>query len=338
MKNIFKKVKAALAVGLIAALLSTSAYGTDFSSDSSDENSAYGSIEDWDVRGSVTPNAETGGLTYIPPLDVPVEASVQYENGLIVSPGYNPYDEGDDGISTQAIIGSDDRAKISDPANDERCRNTVFVKIHCPNGKTMRGTGFMIGPNAVATSGHLLCDYGYGENDDWAWADSVDVTPAYNTGTNPEPYGTVSADKYNFECGWGWAKNCDIKYDWGVIKLPRNFNKNPGYLGLCYNPNSWNETAVLLNGYPSRVRGVYTNDQYVSMGTISETTEHLCYSYDLDASGGNSGGPCYYYSGSTGYTAMGILQGGSADGVTPPYTTILKLDYTLYHKLVSYRT
>ncbi|MDE7398008.1 MAG: trypsin-like serine protease [Oscillospiraceae bacterium] len=339
-----------LGIVMAAVMISTSAYGTESSDtiSSGSEHPDFLNTEEWDVRGSVTPNAETGGLTYIPPIDVLVEASVQSENGLIVSPGYDPYNEGDDEISTQAIIGSDDRTKVYNPNSEKRFRSTVYINVNLPNGMMTRATGFMIGPNAVATSGHVLCNYGFGKNGEWAWAESVDITPAYNTGTVPKPYGTVTANKYSFECGWGWAKNCDTNYDWGIITLSSNIGNQTGFWDVGYsNFNLWNGTSVLLNGYPKYIyegegptrKEIFTTDQYLSTGTIGYTDEHFCYSYNLDASGGNSGGPCYIWTENLGYVAMGILQGGSTEWDSPnAYTTILYFDSTIYNKFLSYRT
>lgn len=345
-----KTLAGILGAVMAAVMISTTSVGAESfnTTNSGGESFGFSGTEEWDVRGSVTPNAETGGLTYIPPIETPMVTGVQFENGMIVSPGYNPYKEDDGGISTQAIIGSDDRTRVYNPNSEKRFRSTVYINVNLPNGMMTRGTGFMIGPNTVVTSGHVLCNYGFGKNDEWAWADSVDITPAYNTGTVPKPYGTVTANKFSFECGWGWAKNCDANYDWGIITLSSNIGNQTGFWDLGYSYlNLWNETSVFLNGYPKYIyegegstrKEVFTTDQYVSTGTISETDEHLCYSYNLDASGGNSGGPCYVWTENSGYVAMGILRGGSSDWDSPnSNTSILYFDSTLYNKLISYKT
>lgn len=189
----------------------------------------------------------------------------------------------------------------------------------------------MIGPNAVATNGHMLYNKSNGGDN---WITSATITPARKSGSNSAPYGSAKAIAY--ECGGNWVKNADYKDDWGVITLNKNIGDNVGWLGLKWQSASYNGTNVMVNGYPSTVRGVNTWDQYRSDGKIDVSNPRSLISYSIDATGGNSGGPCYVFSGNTGYTAIGILQGGGSENDT--YTNILRIDQWIYNKLISFRT
>ena len=58
-------------------------------------------------------------------------------------------------IEPRVVIGTDNRIKVEHPKDYGEHRNTVHLSIQFPKGESM-GTGFMIGPNAVATAGHCV--------------------------------------------------------------------------------------------------------------------------------------------------------------------------------------
>lgn len=325
MKKFLKKFKSILAVGLITVLLSTSAQGSGVYGDSS------GQTDETADGGAYAYCVATGEVTYIPPVGIE-SYSDETER---YSPGYDPFADGENTYEI-SLLGYRDRYKIEDPANNSSCRNTVYIEATTQSGAKISGSGFMIGPNAVATCGHLLCNDKYGEDrESWAWIKSAKVTPAMNTGKNPEPYGTANAT--NFICGRDWAKSYEEYDDWGIIVLDSNIGNKVGWLGLRCQSKSYNGTSIMVNGYPDAYGS--TKNLYKSYGAITETKSKLLYSRSTLVSDGNSGGPCYIDSDDTGYTAIGITIGYYNDNTDQYYEAAFRrITCALYDRLVEYRT
>lgn len=281
---------------------------------------------DYRHSGSYKKDAITGEVTFIPS-----EPLNQLSNEISgYSPGYNP--SGDyilPEISPFVIFGKDNRVPITNPNLYGQYRNTVYIETTNAKGETYRGTGFMVGPNTVATNGHIVYNPSNGGDN---WVTSAKIVPARKPGTDWAPYDTAKAIAY--ECGGNWADYQDANDDWGIIRLDKHIGDKTGWLGLYWQSGSYNGTKVMLNGYPKEVEGKDTWTMYRSDGTITISEARMLKSNDLDASGGNSGGPCYIWDDSYGYTAIGILQGGIGES----YTTILRIDQWIYNKLVSFRT
>ena len=329
MKKVLKKFKGILLVGLMAALLSTSAYGQEVSDDLGNQS------EETTDYGMYSYCVATGEVTYIPPDET--EAYSDETEGF--SPGYNPFaDEENDDLSPQPYYMRDNRVKVNNPQNDARCRNTVRIEGTTKSGKKIFGSGFMIGPNAVATCGHMLCDNGYGsDNSSWEWLESAKVTPAMNSGTNPEPYGT--ANSTYLYCGGSWAKDLDRSDDWGIIELDSNIGYSVGWLGLRYQSGSYSGDAINVNGYPW-ING-NSNNLYISYGTVRDSESRLLYSRSNYISYGDSGGPCYIDLEDNGYTAIGISLLGLSDVEGSSNITdsvFRRIDKRVYNEFVAFRT
>lgn len=90
--------------------------------------------------------------------------------------------DGDSGANARHLLGDWDAIN---PATGGQYRNTVYIQVTAPNGSSYRGTGFMIGPSAVATAAHVVYNTQYGGDN---YAESGTVFPARaNTST---PYGS----------------------------------------------------------------------------------------------------------------------------------------------------
>lgn len=214
---------------------------------------------------------------------------------------------------------------MRDPWADEMCRNTVMVTVTTANGDGYKFTGFMLGPNAVATAGHCIFNKKYGGN---YWVTSATVTPAYNTGSKPAYFG--SADAMAYQCGKDWAENENKNDDGGIIILEENLDV--GWLGL--QPESiWSDyknTEVWVNGYPEE-----SFDMFRHKGTITYDKRDFMISGNIITYEGESGGPCYIYSSKTGYTVIGLLSGyDNANGGS----RYVKLTKSLYNTFLSFRT
>lgn len=202
----------------------------------------------------------------------------------------------------------------------ELYRSTAKLLIFGRNGKNYVGSGFMIGPNSVATSGHCVYDSDLG-----GWAKEITVIPALN-GTS-QPYG--SAKSYKLECGGNWASSYDKQDDWGVIRIKSNLGNSTGWLGLKYQSASYNGALVRALGYPGTPETDGTH-MYYMWGNVTSCSARTI-AGDWDLIGGQSGGPVQYYS--NGYKIIGINR-----GVGSNYSACLRIDEWIYNKLMSYRS
>ncbi len=224
----------------------------------------------------------------------------------------------DEYVEPHSVATDDNRVKVSDTTGGQ-WRNTVKLLITAANGNSYIGSGFMIGPNSVATTGH--CVY---STDSGGWASSITVIPALN-GTS-QPYG--SATSYNLECGGNWHDYTDNQDDWGIIRINANLGNSTGWLGLRWQSASYNGTTVKAVGYP----GSDSTHMYYGSGTVNSSSARTL-SGDWYTRGGQSGGPVQSYYSSTGYTAIGIIRGHGST-----YSDCLRIDEWIYNKLVSYQT
>lgn len=319
--NLFRKVKSILLVGLAAALLSTPAYGAEFSESQIQEEGGAGSF------GSYRKDCATGEVQYIPP------ASETYSIRELdrLSAQYDPFA---DKFETEHFSGSelystsaDSGTLVNDPWSDEMCRNTVLVTVTTASGYPYKFTGFMIGPNAVATAGHCIYNTEYGGDN---WVTSATVIPARNTGVKPIPFN--SADAIAYECGKEWAEGTNNKNldDWGIIILGKDLNI--GWLGLQAPSifKGYKNTEVWLNGYPE-----LSYDMYRHNGKITTHGDRFLISTNIFTYEGESGGPCYLLSDKTGYTAIALLTG--YDEKIYMGSRYVEITKSLYNKFISYR-
>lgn len=206
------------------------------------------------------------------------------------------------------------------PATSGQHRNTVFI-TYKKGEKNYRASGFMIGPAAVVTSGHVLYSNGN-------YATHIIVTPA--KANNSAPYG--SAEYNGVVVNSDWVDDGNTDYDWGIIELETNIGNSVGWLGLETKSSSYNSKSIKVNGYPSRVNGETSLTMYRTSGTICSSKTYKLLSDDTNIINGMSGGPLYYYNSDTGYTAIGLVR-GAENGKN----SFIRFTKSLYNLLVSYR-
>ena len=123
----------------------------------------------------------------------------------------------------EVIIGTDDRLGISATIQIP-WRRICALRITFPTGATYRGTGFFVGPRAVATAGHCVFIRSQG-----GWARRIEVIPGCN-GTQ-RPFGQVVAT--SFRSVAGWVNQGKPESDYGCVVLPKGaFGGNFGYFGF----------------------------------------------------------------------------------------------------------
>lgn len=220
---------------------------------------------------------------------------------------------------------------VSD-ATTGRYRNTVRILARGEDGGTGYGTGFMIGPAAVATAAH--CVYGENFGDDCI-PTSITVIPAPYYEANPSNP-SISATATGFIVNGNWTNDFDPEYDWAIIKLNANIGNNVGWLGLRYQESSYNNTSIRVQGYPARINGNFNTTMYYTDGTITGSQTRTLRSNNTCTAGGMSGGPVNFYISGNGYTAIAILRGAAPAG-SPTYNVFTRITEELYDDFVSYR-
>jgi glutamyl endopeptidase len=107
-------------------------------------------------------------------------------------------------------------------------------------GSSYRCSGFLIGPDTVATAGHCVHFNG-------AWSYNVRAYPGY-TGS-VAPFG--SCGYRSLRSVTAWTQNKNPAYDFGVVKLDCAIGNSTGWLGLYWQTASLNGLAVHIQGYPA---------------------------------------------------------------------------------------
>ena len=226
--------------------------------------------------------------------------------------------------------------------------NTVYIYAqYTHNGVSYRGigSGFVIGPSAVATAAHCVYHATYGI------ADSIYIVPAKN-GTL-EPYGRETIDDpvigESVIISTDYLQSGSSADDWAVIELDSQVGNQTGWLGIRWQSASYNNTYVYNTGYPAEVTGYEQDDVDRDMFFFFFYVRYSAAKYlcgDWDATGGNSGGPVYIYNSDTGYTLIGILTAGSGTdtdfndyglGDGEAYTYATRITQDIYNLFVSYR-
>lgn len=205
--------------------------------------------------------------------------------------------------------------------NDETVEGVV--KIVTDDG--LWGTGFIVGEHTIATNAHVVFDdyngsfqnSGKGITNIYIFDENgnikADITSAYDVHV-PNAY--ISYDN-------------NSAYDYAMVTVTDSLSDY-----MCFNLGAMTDSivgtdlAVYCTGFPQFVRGKTVNsttyhNKYTDYGNIvsvtGETNEQVFY-YDVDISGGNSGGPIYIktqYQNEWYYTAIGITSvATTSDGVT----------------------
>ncbi|MFK3980720.1 trypsin-like serine peptidase [Micromonospora sp. NPDC050397] len=199
-------------------------------------------------------------------------------------------------LGTESIFGPDNRILIN-PTTSFPARAVVMItrngNAHC--------TGWMYGPDIVATAGHCVNAGGGG-----AWYTGLTVWPGRNGGS--APYGSCSVRQlYSVT---GWTVSGDEAYDYGAIKLNCTIGYSTGWFGYWWQAASLAGASTLINGYPGEkpFGQQWRGDSVARTVAVSQTNQIF---YSNDTTGGMSGSPIYQLraAGSpwcTGYCSMGI--------------------------------
>lgn len=210
----------------------------------------------------------------------------------------------------EVIIGTDDRVRITQTMNVP-WRRVCALRISFPSGSTFRGTGFLIGPRAVATAGHCVFMHNQG-----GWARSVEVIPGCNGSSRP--YG--QAVSTTLRSVGGWVNSKLPESDYGCIILPPGgFSQNLGSFGFAaFDAPTLLAKPAVMAGFP----GDKPFAELWGMKRLIKTVTAKTLVYDIDSMGGQSGAPVYIKRNGQRYVVgihnYGASTGNSATRVTQP--------------------
>ena len=211
----------------------------------------------------------------------------------------------------EVILGTDDRVRVSATTNVP-WRRVCALRISFPSGSTYRGTGFLIGPRAVATAGHCVFLHDQG-----GWARQVEVIPGANGTARPYRQ-SVSTSLRSVA---GWVNNKKPESDYGCVVLPPGAfgGRSLGSFG-CANFDAAKIVAqpAVLGGFP----GDKPFAELWGMSRVIKSVTSKTLIYDIDTMGGQSGAPVYVMRAGQRYVVgihnYGQATGNSATRVTEP--------------------
>ena len=143
----------------------------------------------------------------------------------------------------EAIVDYDDRIRITNTTAIP-WRRYCALRIEFPSGSMFRGTGFFIGPRAVATAGH--CVY---MRDQGGWARRIEVIPGCNGAARPYDSATATV----FRSTTGWVKSGLPAADYGCIFVPAGSfgGQNIGSFGVAaFDAATLLAQPAVVAGYP----------------------------------------------------------------------------------------
>lgn len=170
--------------------------------------------------------------------------------------------------SPRNVIGEDERTEVPDIIMSYVPYSTIgVITVYYEDGSVNEGTGFLIGPNDVATAAHVIAGEGVSF---FTFMFPNDVTDTYECTVM-----SVPQEYYDTQASI---------YDWAVFEIDENVGNTRGYCGWSTDISVGDTVQVI--GYPSDK----PNGLWMAGKQVKSLSEHLM-GYDVDTEGGQSGSP-----------------------------------------------
>lgn len=220
-----------------------------------------------------------------------------------------------DSLQIQAIIGQDDRVRVAD-TRIQPWPATVQLIMKWSSGEKTACTGFFMDSHTVATAAHCLHD-----EETRQWAKSVIVTPARND--TSKPFGSIEVNTSALRASVAWVNDKDATKDYGAIILPDgSFSNDVGSFNLVdLSDDMLVNKFIDVAGYPGDKKHLWCFDTggescqlwHDEAPIVTVDALNICYA--ADTMSGQSGGPVWYFDG-TSYHVVAIHHGaGSWNGL-----------------------
>ncbi len=192
--------------------------------------------------------------------------------------------------TTQRIIGTDERQRISDTRSTP-WKAICYIEMSFPKGNKI-ATAEFVHPRVLLSNSHCVYQAALG-----GWAKSIRVVPGKNGSS--EPYGSQYAARFACPPEWvnGQEGNRDFDMSWIIMPDRTLFNRT----GFCFGYQTTDDATLKssklnMSGYHGDKNGEQWY-QYAGGNQVVYTSQFRHY---LDTTGGSSGSPMWLLFSSTG--------------------------------------
>lgn len=191
--------------------------------------------------------------------------------------------DADGALSAEAVIGLDERTRIV-ATDTSPWKYICALDIDAPFGRFI-GTAWVVAPRTLITAGHCVFD----QVQMGGWAREIYVTP----GRDREimPFGTVRVSR--FSTVDRWLEHQDKDFDMAALHLDAPlFGEGEGFQVGAFPDAELRDFMINVSGYPGTPGN--GQEQWWAKNRIRALTARRIF-YDVDTSGGQSGGPAYIF-------------------------------------------
>lgn len=186
-------------------------------------------------------------------------------------------------ITFETVLGLDERTRIRDTEGPP-WRMICALEIDGPWGAFV-GTGWLAGPRTIITAGHCV----YDSTQMGGWAREIVISPGRDG--DERPFSSLKSEK--FSTVDRWRSNQDPDFDIAAIHLKEPLGETLGWFQVAsLADDQLLNYMVNVSGYPGTPGG--GTEQWWARNRVREVTPRRIF-YDVDTSGGQSGGPVYTY-------------------------------------------
>jgi glutamyl endopeptidase len=212
-----------------------------------------------------------------------LELGASARKRLVIGKSDKPIRPPEGGISVESVINLDERTRIVSTDQDP-WKLVCALEIDAPWGAFV-GTGWFVAPKLLITAGHCVFD----RNQMGGQAREITITPGRNR--DEKPFGTQKSSRFSTLDLWHRDQNPD--FDIAAIHLDKPFDSLGGAFQVgSFLDDELKNFFVNVSGYPASPGD--GQEQWWAKNRIRDVTPRRIF-YDVDTSGGQSGGPVYIF-------------------------------------------